>query len=102
MDFLKTIKIISIVLVLFLFTGCAQTIAEVKKDENIDKKVVVDGVVVESIKLGTISGYLLQDVNNDTIYVSSTEIPAKSTEVRASGVLKKKPIVGYYIELIKD
>ena len=92
-----------IVFVLLFIAGCTtQTIKAVKIQDNVDKEVAVKGKVVESVKIGSISGYLLKDINNDTIYVSSSEIPADSKEVVAKGVLKKKPVVGYYIEAIKE
>lgn len=94
----KLLFIIIIIGGLFMFTGCSQSIAEVKSESNVGKEVTTSGVVTESIKLGDISGYAIKDDNGDSIYVSSTTIPAEGDEVTVSGILRETLIIGYYIE----
>lgn len=93
----KTIIITLSILLLVFLTGCAKTISEIKSDEFIDKDVTVRGTVLGSIKLGDLSGYTIQDKNEDTIFVSSKSLPEENKKTTAKGTLKKN-ILGYYID----
>lgn len=87
------------VLALVAVSGCSyQSVEEVKSEKNIGKKVAVKGEVMESVKIGSLSGYILSDSNNDTIGVSALELPREGETVVARGKLKRKPIFGYYID----
>lgn len=82
---------------LLLLTGCAQSIDSVKNQDNIGKKVSVKGDVTETIKIGGLSGYIVED-ETGSISVSSEELPAEGDTVRVSGTLIRDTIFGYYIK----
>jgi hypothetical protein len=93
----KTLIIILSLLLLVFMTGCTKSIAEIKSEEFIDENVSVKGTVLNTIKLGDLSGYTIQDENKDTIFVSSKSLPAEDSKMTAKGTLKKN-LLGYYIE----
>lgn len=99
MTFKKILMLLVIFSTVILFSGCAKTIAEVKIEENIGEEVSIKGTVQSSIKLGELSGYMIKDENNDEIFVSSKSLPEEGKEVKVSGILEKKPIIGYYIKI---
>lgn len=84
--------------VLIFLSGCITTknIEEIKFDSYINKNVTVSGTVLNSIKLGELSGYTLKD-DTDSIFISSNSLPAENAIVKVNGILKKS-ILGYYIE----
>ena len=88
----------SLLLTVFLLVGCAaQSIESVKTEEKIGKKVTVTGTVKSSIKIGSISAYVLED-NTGTIGVSAERLPVEGERVTAKGVLIKDSLFGYYIK----
>jgi hypothetical protein len=89
---------IGLMMALVLLAGCVTPIAEVKDDAQIGETLTVKGTVQGAVKLGTFSGYLLQDKAGDTIGVVSQELPAEGDVVRQRGVVKKLPLLGYYLE----
>lgn len=95
-------KIISIILLIFVtlvISGCStQDIEEIKNSEYIDQKVTVKGTVQNTIKLGPISGFIIEDENKNSIAVSSQELPKEGENIIVKGVLKKDILIGYYIE----
>ncbi|MGM5487758.1 MAG: hypothetical protein ACQESG_02305 [Nanobdellota archaeon] len=91
-------RIVLIAITALMLVGCAQTVEEVKSEENIGKEVAVKGQVLHSVKIGDLSGYILEDENNDTIGVASDSLPTEGDTVKARGVLRKNVIFGYYIE----
>ncbi|MDD2679115.1 MAG: hypothetical protein PHT91_02640 [Candidatus Nanoarchaeia archaeon] len=82
-----------------LFSGCVavQSINDIKTDELIGETVSVRGVVAERIILGEISGFVIKDSYNDTIFISSESLPAEGETVTVTGILDKKLLIGYYI-----
>ena len=99
MKYIKTILgILGVLMLLFVLSGCAQSIAEVKDPEYIGKTVVVKGKVQTSYKIGTLSGYIIKDDSGDSIGVSSSNLPEEGKTVRAKGILMKDTIFGYYIK----
>lgn len=100
-DPMKNIKLLSFFLLLsalFLLTACASSIEEIKNPDNVGKKVTVSGTVKTSFKLGSISGYILED-ETDSIGVSSQELPKEGTKKTVRGVLIKDTIFGYYVKV---
>lgn len=88
-----------LVIALALLIGCStQSISEVKSEDNVGKKVMVSGTVKESIKLGELSGYVLEDDSGDKIKVSSDSLPAEGEDITVSGTLIRDTIFGYYIQ----
>lgn len=83
---------------LVLLAGCTNlmNISEVKSEEFVNQEVSVKGVVVEQLALGELSGFTLQDENNDTIFVYSNSIPAKGENLIVTGTLEDS-LLGYYI-----
>ena len=89
---------VSVLLVSLLFlAGCAQSVSEVKTQENIGEKVTVKGTVNQTLKIGSISGYVLVGEDGEKIAVSSQELPAEGEEVRVTGTLQDEFMIGYMI-----
>jgi len=98
---MKKILVVISIIFLLLFMGCTQSIKEIKKDENIGKIVSVKGTVTSTIKIGSLSGYILKDEAGDSIAVSSKVLPKDESKITVSGELIKIPIFGYYIDTDK-
>lgn len=90
-----------LVVSILMLAGCAQSIEEIKQDENIGETVAAKGTVEGVIKIGDLSAYRLVDANGDSIGVASKRLPAEGDKVTAKGVLVKNPILGYYIDVDK-
>ncbi|MFP4645429.1 MAG: hypothetical protein ACLFNB_02175 [Candidatus Woesearchaeota archaeon] len=82
---------------LFLLTGCTSSVTEIKTDENLNKTVRAGGVVQDSIKIGDLSGYTIED-DTGSIAVASEELPEEGDEIVVKGTLRKGLVIGYYIE----
>jgi hypothetical protein len=94
----KVIIAFLIIGLLISTTACTvKTIADVKKAENIGKKVNVAGKVESSFKIGSLSGYSLKD-DTDKIGVSSQKLPKEGESVSVTGILMKDTLLGYYIK----
>lgn len=90
------------ILALALLFGCAMSatkIGDIKSnpDKYLGKEVTVSGTVTDSIKLGKLSGYTLEDATG-SIKVSSASLPADGSNVTVSGTLVKDSLFGYYIQ----
>ncbi len=96
---MKKILLVLAIFMLMLFSGCSQSVEEIKSDEYVGKVVSVKGTVIETIKIGDLSVYVLMDENGDKINVASKRLPAEGDRVTAKGVLNKKAIIGYYIDV---
>jgi hypothetical protein len=82
---------------LFTATACSlKNIEDVKNDGLIGKKVAVRGIVGETIKIGSFSGYTLQD-DTGSIGVVSKDLPDEGTRKTVRGTLRK--LFVYYIEV---
>jgi hypothetical protein len=96
---MKNLCILLVLSLALLLTGCAtQDVAEVKNEVYVGETVAVRGVVSSSIKLGTLSGYLLVDARNDSIAVSSSTLPEEGETLTVRGTLMKDTLFGYYIK----
>jgi predicted small secreted protein len=95
----KIIYIIMLLMCSTIFTGCqTQSIKDIKNETYIGKTVKIEGTVIESFKLGKVSGFILKDKNNDLIRISSIKLPKQKEKITVKGILMKKPISGYYIK----
>jgi hypothetical protein len=93
-------KILATLFLLTLaFSGCVtvQKISEIKNDSYVGKTVTVSGTVTDSIKLGTLSGYIIDD-SSGTMPVSAVRLPAEGDKVTVSGTLISDTLFGYYIK----
>ena len=93
----RSFLIAGLIIFLLFLTACAQSISEVKDPQHVSKKVTVSGTVKTSFKLGSISGYILED-KTGSISVSSEELPKEGTQKRVTGILIKDTIFGYYVK----
>ncbi len=93
----KRIVILLLISSLFIFSGCAKDISEIKLEENVGKTVKVKGEVTNTIKLGSFSAFTISD-GSDQIPVSSETLPKKGETVTIKGVLIKDSIFGFYIK----
>lgn len=94
----NNVLIIALLFALIFFSGCvAKSIKDVKNLDSVGKRVIVSGTVENTLKIGEISGYTIQD-ETDAIYVSSEVLPAEGNKVRVTGILMKDTILGYYIK----
>lgn len=84
-------------LALFL-TACTTSIQDVQTSENVNHEVVIKGIVENTLKLGSFSGYTLTD-NSGSIFVASEAIPAEGDNVKVKGTLQENILIGYYLEV---
>lgn len=94
---MKFVFLFSVLALLFL-AGCTQSVDEVKNEDNVGEQVRVRGVVDSSIKIGDLSGYMVVDENDDSIAVSSSDLPDEGENVVVSGVLMRDTVFDYYIQ----
>jgi hypothetical protein len=81
-------------------TACgllSEKISSIKTEANVGKQFTVDGIVMSSFKIGSLSGYTLKDSTGE-IGVSSQTLPKVNTTMVVTGVLMKDSIFGYYIK----
>lgn len=96
-------RVFTCILVLaVLVTACApMSVSDLaqNKAEYEGKSVSVSGVVKNTLKIGDLSGYTLQDKEtDDVIAVRSDSLPAEGEETTAKGILIKDTLFGYYIK----
>jgi len=92
----KILFLVLIILVVFSTTACVSSIKDIKKESNVGKKVIVKGKVGSSIKLGSLSGFTIED-DSDSIFVSTNDLAEEGSNKIIRGTLEKN-ILGYYIE----
>jgi len=90
-------KILFLLCLVLVISGCTNSIKEIKSPDYIGKRVVVSGKVTSSIKLGKLSGFLIEDKDGEIIGVSCETLPKEGDVVVVSGVLMKDSIFQYYI-----
>jgi len=91
-------RLIIILGILLLLTACVQEINSIKNEDMIGEEVAVRGTVKNTIKIGPLSGYTLED-ESGSIGVSSETLPVEGTEMTVKGVLIKDTLFGYYIKV---
>jgi hypothetical protein len=105
----KAVITILVLVLLFAATACSHentngttinkktTIADVEKFELLNKTVTVTGTVVNTVKIGRISGYKLSD-ETGTIDVSTPNLPQINSTITVTGTLMNSSYFGYYIQ----
>lgn len=94
-EIMKYLALLSI----FLFIGCIGTsLNEINEDPDkyVGKSVLIKGEVKNPIKIGKLSGFTLVD-GNDSIKISSEEIPKEGKTVSIKGTVMKDSLFGYYV-----
>ena len=95
----KTIIISLLLISLLILAGCSQSIANIKNEDYLGKKVSIKGTVQSSLKIGDLSGYTLKDESGESIFVSSNNLPSNGETNHVRGTVKQIPILKtYYIE----
>ena len=93
-------KILLSSLLMLLLFGCIGTTPlkdlEQKPADFVGKKITVSGTVENPIRIGTLSGYTLTEVNY-SIMVSSQSLPADGKKMTVSGTWMKDTIFGHYL-----
>ena len=101
-------RVLFIVLAAVLLFGCAFEVIKIEQikanpEKYLGEKVTLRGTVEDSVKLGELSGFTLDD-GTGQIFVSSDSLPAEGKEVTVQGTVMKQSILfstHYYI-LAKD
>ena len=95
--------IIALLVIVVLAVGCTALGAKTKigdinanQSAYVGKEVTVSGVVTDSLKIGRISGYVVEDPTG-SIKVSSKALPAEGTNVTVKGTVAHDSLFGYYI-----
>jgi len=97
---MKPVLFLSLVLVL-LVAGCAMSVSELNADKEkyVGEKITVAGVVKNTVKIGSLSGYTLRDPKTDeTVAVSAQKLPSEGKDVTVSGTWSKDTLFGYYLK----
>ena len=81
-------------------TSNIKATADIEKDANVGQNFTVQGTVVTTMKLGSISGYKLKDATG-TIDVSSKNLPEENTTITVTGTLRKSTFFGYVLDAIE-
>jgi len=91
-------RLISFLIISFLLIGCTTNISDIKKnpEKYVGKRVTVSGTAKNVIKLGTISGFSLEQ-DGERIPVGSKRLPLENTKVVVKGTVVKDTFLGYYI-----
>ncbi|MGB9707850.1 MAG: cytochrome c maturation protein CcmE [Candidatus Pacearchaeota archaeon] len=88
-----------LVLILVSSAGCGfVSVKELKEnpEKYLGKEIVVSGIVKNSVKIGTLSGFALTD-GDYSINVQSKELPEEGKKVTVKGTVMKEIFLGYYI-----
>lgn len=99
-SYVGLIALIVVVVLITLLIVCivsTQDITEVKKEDNVGKTVKVHGEVKTVLKIGSLSGYTLED-ETGSIAISSESLPKEGDTITVKGVLIKDTLFGYYIK----
>lgn len=94
---IAAIIVLGLVALLIYQTLIVQKIADVKTEENVGEKVIVRGEVKTVVKIGSLSGYTLED-ESGTIAVSSDNLPEEGETLTVKGTLMREILLGYYIK----
>ena len=87
---------------LLLLSGCT-SIKDIKDspDDFLGETVTVSGTVMNTIKLGSLSGFTLEDADGNKIAVSSKTLPEEGSKATVKGVVMKELLIGVYINADK-
>lgn len=95
----KKIVFISLLAILLGFAGCTTDIDinTIKSEDYVGENVQVTGTVRNSVSIGGISGFIVED-ETGSIPVSSGSVPEPGTIVEVEGILLEDTVIGYYIQ----
>lgn len=94
-----TVGIAVLVVAVLLLAGCAvQSISDIKNEEMVGEQVTVTGTVKETLKIGDISGFTLEDDSGAEIKVASESLPNEGTSITVTGTVVHDSLFGYYIQ----
>lgn len=81
--------------------GCGAKISDIKDnaDDYIGKEIAISGTAKNSMKLGALSGFTLEQ-DGDTIPVASSKLPDEGEKVTVKGTVNKG-LLGTYIQASK-
>ena len=85
---------------LIFISGCAMQVSELqnKAKSLVGEKVVVQGIIKNSVKIGHLSGLTLEDPKtHETIFISTKNLREEGQKVVIKGTLMKELLIGYYI-----
>jgi len=100
--FAGIVVMVLVVVFALLFSGCVgervMSPTELKESfsSHVGEKVVVKGVVKNSLKIGQLSAFQLGD-DSSTISVSSELLPPEGKTVLVKGTVVKDTLFGYYV-----
>lgn len=98
------ILLISVLLLIFsslFLSGCSKSVSEVleNKENYLGEKIVVSGIVENSVKIFSFSGYTLKDEKTeDTIFVKTDNLKEEGKKVNVEGILMKELGIYYLLE----
>lgn len=89
-------RIMILALVLLMLSGCASKIGDIMDDPKSysEKDVTLKGTVVNAIKLGSFSGFTLDDGTGKTFVSWDGSIPKEGDEVTVRGTVVTKEFFG--------
>lgn len=92
--------IIFLIMLSLFISGCGiLTVSELNenKEKYLGEEISVTGIVTNTMKIGSLSGYTLKDEKTeDTIAVRSNNLPEEGKKITIKGTLMKD-LVFYYI-----
>jgi len=86
-----------LIIAILLLSACAQNIEDLKNEDMVGNKVTVSGTVRMSVKIGSLSGFSIEDKTGQ-INVRSDELPKEGDHAVVSGILMRDSLFGYYIK----
>ncbi len=90
--------VVLVIALVAYFSFGTSAVSSIKMEDQIGETVRVRGEVTNVVKIGSLSGYTLEDTTG-TIAVSSEDLPKEGTTVRVKGTLIRDTLFGYYIKV---
>jgi len=87
--------IAAVCLIISLFSY--DSVADIKSEDYVGETVKVRGEVKTVVKIGSLSGFTLED-SSGSIPVSSDDLPKEGDKITVKGVLIRDTLFGYYIK----
>ena len=82
-----------------LLAGCSTSAKDIKENpgDYVGKDVSLRGTSKDSIKLGKLSGFTLEQDDGSTIAISSEDLPKDGSKVTVRGTVMKDSLFGVYV-----
>lgn len=97
---IKILAILFLLLVTTLLVSSCGVVSLKELKENpekyMGKEIYVRGIVKNTVKIGSLSGFSLTE-GNYSIIVRSDELPAEGKKVTVQGTVMKEMLIGHYI-----